>query len=206
MAVGLPPILWRAGDAKGDFIAGLGAAAWLFPVHGQQRQMPVVGLIGNRPDRQGGVGSTAAFRKGLAETGYVEGQSVLIEYRWTEGQNTPPPAFLRDFVGRPVDLIAPTSTTAAAFAAKVATQTIPIVFRIGGDPVVSGLVASLNRPGGNITGITTLGNEMAQKNMELLRDLLPPSALIVALLNPTNANAAANTEELQAAAHHLGKL
>jgi putative tryptophan/tyrosine transport system substrate-binding protein len=136
---------------------GLGsAAAWPLVARAQQTQMPVVGFIHIGPDRQPGGGAVAGFLKGLGETGYVEGQSVSIEYRWTEGQNTPPPAFLRDFVGRPVDVIAPVGNTATALAAKAATQTIPIVFRIGGDPVASGLVASLNRPGGNATGVTSL--------------------------------------------------
>jgi putative tryptophan/tyrosine transport system substrate-binding protein len=186
-----------------DFIAGLGSvAAWPVMARAQQPAMPVIGYIGNRRDDPRNL--PAAFRKGLGETGYVEGQSVSIEYRWTEGQNTPPPAFLRDFVGRPVDVIAAVNNTASALAAKAATQTIPIVFRTGGDPVAGGLVASLNRPGGNVTGITTLGAELEQKRMELLRDLLPPGALVVALVNPTNSSATVVTEELRAAAHHLG--
>jgi putative tryptophan/tyrosine transport system substrate-binding protein len=185
------------------FIAGLGsAAAWPVMARAQQPAMPVIGYIGNRRDDPRNL--PAAFRKGLGETGHVEGQSVSIDYRWTEGQNTPPPAFLRDFVGRPVDVIVPIANTAAALAAKAATQTIPIVFRIGGDPVASGLVASLNRPGGNVTGITTLGAELEQKRMELLHDLLPPGALVVALVNPTNSSATVVMEELRAAARLLG--
>jgi putative tryptophan/tyrosine transport system substrate-binding protein len=185
-------------------IAGLGSLATCpFIARGQQSVMPLVGYITARPD-QPGKGYAAAFRKGLGETGYVEGQNVAIEYRWTEAQNSPLPAFVSDFIDRRVDVIAPLSNTAAALAAKAATQTIPIVFRIGGDPVASGLVASLNRPGGNVTGVTTLGAELEQKRVELLRDLFPPGALVGALVNPTNANVAVVTEEIQAAAHHLG--
>jgi putative tryptophan/tyrosine transport system substrate-binding protein len=189
-----------------EFMVGLGTAVLSVPVHAQQARMPVVGFINARPDPPGKAYAAyvGAFRKGLGDTGYVEGQNVAIEYRWTDAQNTPLSAFVTDFVGRHVDVIAPVASTAAALAAKAATQTIPIVFRIGGDPVASGLVASLNRPGGNVTGITTLGAELEQKRVELLRDLLPPGALLVALVNPTNASAAMATEEIQAAAHHLG--
>jgi putative ABC transport system substrate-binding protein len=186
-----------------EFIAGIGATTWSLAVRAQQAPMPVVGFINARPD-QPGKAYVGAFREGLGETGYVEGKNVAIEYRWTEAQNTALPAFISDFIGRRVDVIAPVASTAAALAAKAATQTIPIVFRIGGDPVASGLVASLNRPGGNVTGITTLGAELEQKRMELLRDLLPPGALVVALVNPTNASAAVVTQEIQSAAHHLG--
>jgi putative tryptophan/tyrosine transport system substrate-binding protein len=186
-----------------EFIAGIGATTWSLAVRAQQAPMPVVGFINARPD-QPGKAYVGAFREGLGETGYVEGKNVAIEYRWTEAQNTALPAFISDFIGRRVDVISPVASTAAALAAKAATQTIPIVFRIGGDPVASGLVASLNRPGGNVTGITTLGAELEQKRMELLRDLLPPGALVVALVNPTNASAAVVTQEIESAAHHLG--
>jgi putative tryptophan/tyrosine transport system substrate-binding protein len=187
-----------------EFIALVGGAVALpLRVHAQQAQVPLVGYITVRPD-QPGKGYAAAFRKGLGETGYVEGRNVAIEYRWTEAQNTSLPAFVSDFIGKRVDVIAAVSSTAAVVAAKAATQTIPIVFRIGGDPVASGLVASLNRPGGNVTGVTTLGTELEQKRIELLRDLLPPGALVGALVNPTNADAAVVTEAIQAAAQHLG--
>ena len=183
-----------------QFIAVLGgAAAWPLAARAQQPAVPVIGYLGgnNNPTRE------VAFRKGLSETGYVEGQNVAIEYRWAEGQNARVPAFVSDFVGRRVGVIAAVASTAAALAAKAATRTIPIVFRIGGDPVADGLVASLNRPGGNVTGVTTLGNDLAQKRLELLRELSPAGAVIL-LANPTNANAAIETKAIETAAHLLG--
>ena len=127
----------------------------------------------------------SAFLKGLGETGYVDGRNVAIEYRWAEGQNDRLPAMAADLVRRQVTVIAAT-TTPAALAAKAATTTIPIVFEIGGDPVQLGLVTSLNRPGGNVTGVTQLNVEVAPKRLELLHELLPTASVMALLVNPTN--------------------
>jgi len=188
-----------------EFIAGLGsAAAWPLAVRAQQRQpaKPVIGYIGSLGDNPGSL--PRFFRQGLSETGYIEGQNAEIEYRWVEGRNDRLPALVRDLVDRRVSVIVTLLSTAAALAAKAATQTIPIVFRIGGDPVAAGLVASLNRPGGNITGLTTLGQELGPKRLELLRQLLPTGAAVVLLANPTNPNAVIETKQIQTAADFLG--
>ena len=194
-----------------DFITLLGgaAAAWPLAARAQQPAMPVIGYLGNYG--AGAVGADSgnervrvAFHKGLAEAGYVEGRNVAVEYRWVAGQNVRLPAVLSDLIERRVAVLAPVGSTAIALAAKAATQSIPIVFRIGGDPVASGLVPSLNRPGGNITGTTTLGVELGPKRLQMLRELLPAGATVALLSNPTNANAAAETREIQAAAQLLG--
>jgi putative tryptophan/tyrosine transport system substrate-binding protein len=151
------------------FIAGLvSAAGWPLAARGQQRALPVIGYIGGGPSR-----AENAFLKGLAEAGYVEGRNVAIGYRWVESHNERLPGFVSDLVGRRVAVITVIISTAAALAAKAATQTIPIVFRIGGDPVGSGLIPSLARPGGNVTGVTTLGVEQGPKRLQLLLEILP---------------------------------
>jgi putative ABC transport system substrate-binding protein len=184
-----------------QFIAGLGSAAvWPLVARAQQGTMPVIGLLGGRP----GQPSLAAFRTGLAETGYVEGRNVAIEYHWVLDQNDQLPLLVRELIHRGVAVIAATNSTAAALAAKAATQTTPIVFRIGGDPVAAGLVTSLNRPGGNITGSTTIGIQLGPKRLQILRELVPAGATVALLSNPTNANAATEIRELQAAAQLLG--
>jgi len=188
-------------------LLGASAAAWPLSARAQQTVVPVVGYIGS--DGLGAVAAptsgqnVAAFRKGLAESGYVEGHNVAIEYRWVAGQNDRLPALVRELIDRGVAVLAPTTSTAAALATKAATQTIPIVFRIAGDPVGSGLVPRLNRPGGNVTGVTTLGVELGPKRLQMLRELLPPGAAVVLLANPTNANAPVETREIQAAAQLL---
>ncbi len=193
-----------------QFITLLGgaAAAWPLAAQAQDSTMPVIGYLGNYgtgavPDPTS-ERTLAAFRKGLMETGYVEGRNVGIEYRWVAGQNDRLPALLRDLIDRGVAVLAPVTSTAAALAAKTATQTIPIVFRIGSDPVTDGLVARLNRPGGNITGTTTLGAELGPKRLEVLRELLPAGATVALLSNLTNAVAVTETRDIQAEAQLLG--
>jgi putative tryptophan/tyrosine transport system substrate-binding protein len=142
----------------------------------------------------------------LSETGYVEGRNVAIEYRWAENQYDRLPELAAELVRRRVSVITTGSSTLAALAAKAATTTLPIVFLMGSDPVQFGLVASLNRPGGNLTGITTLNLEMTPKRLQVLRELLPTTTIMAVLVNPTNAPATVETEvrQVQAAAHTLG--
>jgi putative ABC transport system substrate-binding protein len=179
------------------------AAAWPLAVRAQQPAIPVVGyLSGLSPDDS--IEILADFRRGLAETGYVEGQNLAIEYRWLEGRYDRIPTMLADLVERGVALIVVANTTTAALAAKAATRTIPIVFAVGSDPVAIGLVVSLNRPGGNLTGVSMQQTTAAAKRLELLHQLKPAERSIAFLVNPTNPSfAEAETREVQFAANVL---
>jgi putative tryptophan/tyrosine transport system substrate-binding protein len=166
--------------------------------------MPVIGFLnGASPD--GYAPMVVAFRHGLNEAGYVEGRNVAIEFRWAEGQNDRLPALAADLVSRQVAVMAATSVP-AALAAKAATTTIPIVFEGGADPVELGLVTSLNRPGGNVTGVFNFSASVEAKVFELLHGLIPNSSAIAVLVNPSSPNlAASTTKDMQAAARVLGQ-
>jgi putative ABC transport system substrate-binding protein len=184
-------------------LVGWTTVAWPLAARAQPQSMPVIGFLG-----PGSADSDAfrvkAFRQGLSASGYVEGQNLTIEYRWAEGHYDRLPAMASDLVHRQVAVIA-ASTTPPALAAKAATTTIPIVFETGTDPVKLGLVASLNRPGGNITGVTQLAEEVGPKRLELLHELLPTARVIALLVNPTSpALAEPQTTAALSVAHAFG--
>jgi putative ABC transport system substrate-binding protein len=188
-----------------EFIALLSGAVIMGPrlARVQQPPMPVIGFLSTvTPERS--VDRVRAFRQGLSENGYVEGKNVAIEYRWTEGQNDRLPVLLADLVRRQVSVIA-LSGIASALAAKAATTTIPIVFSMGADPVEAGLIDSLNRPGGNLTGVSNLSVELGPKRLDLLHELVPRATSIALLVNPTNPNAESLSRDVETAACTLGR-
>jgi putative ABC transport system substrate-binding protein len=185
-----------------DFISLVGgAAAW--PVAATAQALPVIGFLNSQI---AGVYTEqlAAFHRGLKEGGYVEGVNLAIEYRWADGYDDRLPALAADLARRQVKLIAGVNSTEAVRAAKAATATIPIVFDIGGDPVINRLVPSLNRPSGNVTGVSAMNNELGPKRLGLLHDLLPNASNLAVLVNPENPNAESDAKALQAAASLMG--
>ena len=188
-----------------DFITLVGgAAAWPVSAGAQQPAMPVIGFLG--ADSPALLGSRlSAFHQGLGEVGYTEGRNVAIEYRWTEGQNDRIPALAADLVRRQVAVVAAPGSTLGARAAKALTSTIPIVFATGVDPVKDGLIASLNRPGGNVTGVTLLGVQIGPKQLQLLHQVIPTATSMGLLVNPSNPTIAEPmSNEVRAAARTLG--
>jgi ABC-type uncharacterized transport system substrate-binding protein len=187
-----------------DFITLLGgAAAWPLAAGAQQGAMPVIGFLSQgTPDSA--PDELAAFHQGLREAGYVEGQNLTIDYRWSGEQHDLLLALTADLVRRKVTVIYTARGSVVAQTAKAATTGIPIVFTTGGDPIKLGLVPSLSRPGGNVTGVTFFSNVLAAKRLTLLRDLVPSATALAVLMNPDNANAELDLEELQTAARALG--
>jgi putative ABC transport system substrate-binding protein len=189
-----------------EFITLLGGAAvpWPLPLSAQQPALPVVGFLSSRSPNESAV-VVAAFRQSLTEAGYVAGQNLDIAFRWAEGQYDRLPALAADLARRQVAVMFATGGNPPAFAAKAATATIPIVFLIGSDPVKFGLVASIARPGGNVTGLTLFTSLLLAKRMELLHQLMPTATTIAILVNPNNSNAEPDTRDAQIAARGIGQ-
>jgi len=179
-----------------------GAAAWPLAAQAQQPTTPVIGFL-NSGTTAANTHNVTAFQQGLKDAGFVEGQNVAIEFRWAENQYDRLPALAADLIQRPVAVIV--ANTLSALRAKAATTTIPIVFTTGSDPVRDGLVASLNRPGGNVTGVVFIVSELGAKRLELLRQLVPKAATTAMLVNPDTHETEAERSEVQAAAQALGR-
>ena len=190
-----------------EFLGVVGGAAaassWPRAARGQQPAMPVIGFLSGRSPSDA-ASALNSFRRGLGEVGYFEGKNVTIEYRWAEGRYDRAPALAADLVGREVAVIAATGGDPTALAAKAATSTIPIVFTIGADPVRLGLVESLNKPGGNVTGVTFIFLEFGAKRLELLHQLVPSATTIAMLMDPSYPLPAAEERDVNAAARTLG--
>ena len=188
-----------------DFIALLGSmtVAWPLAARAQQAAMPVIGYLGAESPAAF-ASRVRAFRQGLGETGYAEGRNVAIEFRWAEGQHKRLPALAADLVGRGVAVIVAPGGAPAALAAKSATTTIPIVFEMGADPIAIGLVSSLSRPGGNLTGVTSLSVEVTPKRLEFLHETIPTADVFAVLINPTSPTADSQSRNLQTFARDLG--
>jgi putative ABC transport system substrate-binding protein len=201
----LRPLALGEAMRRREFISllGGGVTAWPLLVRAQQT-MPVIGFLGSSSlDLY--ADPVRAFRQGLGETGYVEGRNVAIEFRWANGQNERLPALAADLVRRQVTVIVAPGSTPAALAAKAATTTIPIVFQVGIDPIAAGLVTSLARPGGNVTGVTNINTELVSKRLELLRELVPKATVVALLVNPTSPEITeAVSKELQSTTRTLG--
>ena len=187
-----------------QIVAGSALGTLPLPSYAQQTAVPVVGFI-NAGSAENYKRQVAAFLKGLAQNGYIDGQNVKVEYRWAEGQYDPLTTLIAELLGREAAVISVTGSTAAVQAAMVATQTIPIVFVIGGDPVKFGLVASLNRPGRNVTGVSYLLNLLVAKQLGLLHELIPSAATFGFLVNLNNPNAESDTNSARLAANALGR-
>jgi len=185
-------------------LVGGAAFAWPLDARAQQSAIPVIGFLSSAsPNAYGG--RVAAFRKGLSESGYIDGQDVAIEFRWAQGQYDQLPVFAADLVRQKVAVIVSSGGDVAALSAKAATSSIPIVTVSGSDPVKAGLVASFNRPGGNITGASFVATELETKRLEILHDVVPTAAVIGILINPTNPAAESRAKDLQMAARKLDR-
>jgi putative tryptophan/tyrosine transport system substrate-binding protein len=187
-----------------EFIAAIGAAAaWPMATRGQQGALPVIGFLGpGLPEQDRDI---VGFKQGLNEAGYIEGHDVAIEYRWARGQNSRWPDLVADLVRRQVSVIFAAASTPGALAAKAATARIPIVFFVGIDPIQAGLVASLNRPGGNVTGVTNFNNSLVSKRLQLVHEAVPAATAVALLVNPTSAVLVeADMRDAETAARALG--
>jgi putative tryptophan/tyrosine transport system substrate-binding protein len=188
-----------------EFVLLIGGAAVVWPLaaRAQQPAMPMIGYMNGGTRDEYALRNADAFRQGLREIGYIEAQNITIEYRWAEGHDDRLPGLAADLVRRKVTVIAAAGTP-AALAAKAATAVIPIVFETAGDPVTLGLVASLNQPGRNVTGITQLNSELVPKRLGLLHDLIPTAKIIGLLVNPKDPRVETQSRDMQEAAHVLG--